>query len=63
MSRPRVWSSLLLDSQVLQISARERDVRHDLNLAIADLGDIDRIAEVANTALDFDLVMEELLEG
>lgn len=35
----------------------------DLNLAIADLGDLDGVAEVANAALNLDLVVKELLEG
>jgi hypothetical protein len=38
-------------------------VRNDLNLSIADLGDLDDIAEVSNTAIDLDLVLEELLES
>lgn len=35
----------------------------DLDLSIADLLDLDDITEVANTAVDLDLVLEELLEG
>lgn len=36
---------------------------NDLNLAIANLGDDDVVTEVADTALDLDAVVEELLEG
>ena len=36
---------------------------NDLDLAIANLGDDDVVAEVADTALDLDAVVEELLEG
>jgi hypothetical protein len=36
---------------------------HDLDLAIADLRDVDGIAEVPHTTLDLDLVMQELFEG
>ena len=35
----------------------------DLDLAITDLLDLDNIAEVANAAVNLDLVLEELLEG
>lgn len=35
----------------------------DLDLAIADLRDRDGVTEVADTALDLDLVVKELLEG
>jgi hypothetical protein len=38
-------------------------MRHDLDLAIADLGDVDGFAEVSHTALDLDLVMQELFKG
>lgn len=36
---------------------------NDLNLAIADLGDLDGLAEVADAALNLDLLGEELLES
>ena len=36
---------------------------NDLNLAITDLGDLDGLAEVADAALNLDLLGEELLEG
>jgi hypothetical protein len=38
-------------------------VRNDLNLSLTGLGDLDDIAEIANAAVDLDLVLEELLEG
>lgn len=38
-------------------------MRNDLDLSIADLGDLNGLAEVANAAVDLDLVLEELLEG
>jgi len=38
-------------------------VSHDLDLAIARLGDDDVVAEVADAALDLDAVVQELLEG
>lgn len=38
-------------------------MRNDLDLALALLGDLDDITEVADTAIDLDLVLEELLEG
>lgn len=36
---------------------------NDLDLALASLLDDDLVAEVTNTALNLDLVLEELLEG
>jgi hypothetical protein len=50
-------------SQVLQISSGEWNVCHNLNLAIANLRDVDGVAEVSNTALDLDLVMQKLFKG
>lgn len=35
----------------------------DLDLAVTDLGDLDGLAQVADTALDLDLLVQELLEG
>ena len=35
----------------------------NLNLSLANLRDLDGITEVSNTAVDLDLVLEELLEG
>ena len=54
---------VLVYVQVLQVSARELLVRNDLDLAVALLRDLDRVAEVAGAALDFDAVVQELLEG
>jgi len=50
-------------AQVLEVSSREVDVRNNLDLSIADLGDLHNITEVTNAAVDLDLVLEELLEG
>lgn len=36
---------------------------NNLNLAIANLGDDNVVTEVADTALDLDAVVKELLEG
>lgn len=36
---------------------------NDLDLAITDLGDLDSLAQVADTALDLDLLVQELLES
>jgi hypothetical protein len=38
-------------------------VSNDLDFSIALLRDDDGVAEVTNTSLDLDLVLEELLEG
>jgi len=38
-------------------------VCHDLDLAIARLRDVDRVAEVADAAVDLDLLVQELLKG
>jgi hypothetical protein len=51
------------NSQVLQVSAGQLVVGDDLDLALALLVDHDGLAKVANTAIDLDLVLEELLEG
>lgn len=48
--------------QVLQVPTRERNMRHDLDLAVTGLRDLDVIPEIANTTLDLDAVMQELLE-
>lgn len=50
-------------SQVLEVSAGELLVSGDLDLAIANLLDLDGVTEIANTAVHLDLVLEELLEG
>jgi hypothetical protein len=49
--------------QILEISARELCVRNNLDLSIANLGDLNGISEVSNTAINLDLVLKELLEG
>ncbi len=36
---------------------------NDLDLAVALLGDLDGLAEVADAAVDLDLLVQELLEG
>lgn len=36
---------------------------NDLDLAITDLGDLDGLAQVADAAVDLDLLVQELLEG
>jgi len=54
---------LCANVQVLQVSARELLVRNDLDLSIALLRDLDRVAKVAGAALDLDAVVQELLEG
>ena len=51
------------DIQVLEVTTREGNVRNHLDLAVTSLRDDDLVAEVANTALDLDAVVEELLEG
>jgi len=38
-------------------------VRNDLDLSVTNLGDLNGLTEVANTAVNLDLVLEELLEG
>ncbi len=38
-------------------------MRDDLNLAIANLGDLDIVAEIADTTIDFDAVVQEFLVG
>ena len=49
--------------QVLEVAARELVVGNDLDLALALLGDLDGLAEVADAALNLDLLVQELLEG
>ena len=56
---PGTW---LQDIQVLQIPPTEGDVGDDFDLAISGLGDADAVAEIASPAVDFDAVVEELLE-
>jgi hypothetical protein len=49
--------------QVLEVAARELVVGDDLDLALALLGDLDGLAEVADAALNLDLLVQELLKG
>jgi hypothetical protein len=48
--------------QVLEISSTERDMRHDLDLPVSDLLDIDLVAEIARASLNLDAVVKEFLE-
>jgi hypothetical protein len=50
-------------TQVLEISARELRVRNNLDLSVANLRDLDGISEVSDTAINLNLVLQELLEG
>lgn len=52
-----------MDLQVLEVATREGDVSDNLDLALTNLGDDNIVTEVADTALDLDAVVEELLEG
>lgn len=58
---PRVSRRLYV--QVLEVPARELVVRHNLNLAVAGLGDDNGVAKVARPAVDLDPLGQELLEG
>jgi hypothetical protein len=59
-----VISTLFIEnSQVLEISPGELRVRNDLNFPLSLLRDLYNIAEVANTAIDLDLVLQELFKG
>jgi ribosomal RNA-processing protein 12 len=61
-----VTELLLLEvllGQVLEVATREGDVSDNLDLALTNLGDDNVVTEVADTALDLDAVVEELLEG
>lgn len=52
-----------VNTQIFEVAARELLVRNDLDLAIGLLRDLDRVAEVSGAAIDFDAVVQELLEG
>lgn len=54
---------MLGDVQVLEVATREGNVSNNLDLAVTRLGDDDFVTKVADTALDLDAVVEELLEG
>lgn len=49
--------------QVLEVATRELSVGDNDNLTLTLLGDGNNVLEVADTALNLDLVVEELLEG
>jgi len=53
---------LRCDSQVLEVSARELGVCDNLDLSITNLLDLNDVSEVSDTAINLDLVLEELLE-
>jgi hypothetical protein len=53
---------LRIDIQVLEVTTREIDVCNNLDLSIADLGDLYGLAKVTDTAIDLDFILEELLE-
>ena len=63
MGRGKWGMNVQLNLQVLEVSARELVVGDNLDLALASLLDDDLVAEVANTAINLDLFLEELLEG
>lgn len=60
---PKVSKRMDVSLQVLEVPAGQLVVGNDLDLAITDLGDLDGLAQVADTALDLDLLVQELLEG
>lgn len=49
--------------QVLEVATREGNVSNNLDLAVTGVGDGDLVTEVADTALDLNAVVQELLEG
>jgi hypothetical protein len=49
--------------QVLQVPTRELLMRNNLNLAIALLVDLNRVAEVASASVHLYAIVEELLES
>lgn len=51
------------DIQILQIPPAELGMRHHFDLPLPLLGDLHRVAEVADAVVDLDLVVQELLEG
>lgn len=64
-SKPRARRRLEedVDSQVLEVAPGELLVRNDLDLALALLADLDRLAEVIGAAVDLDPVVQELLKS
>jgi hypothetical protein len=53
----------IINLQVLEVATREGDVSNNLDLTVTNGVDNDVLTEVADTALDLDAVVEELLEG
>ena len=53
----------MVNSQVLQVSTREWNVGHHLDLAITNLRDVDGVAQVTDAAIDLDLIVEKLFES
>lgn len=53
----------MINVQVLEVATGEGDVSNNLDLAVTDGVDNNVLAKVADTALDLDAVVEELLEG
>ena len=50
-------------SQVLQVPPAELLMRDDFDPAIAEVGDVDSVAEIARAAVDFDTLLQEGREG
>jgi len=49
--------------QVLQIPARKRNMRDDLDLPVSNGFDVNVIAQIPGATLDLDAIVQELLEG
>jgi hypothetical protein len=49
--------------QILEVAAGELVVGEDLNLAVTGAGDLDGLSEVADAAVDLDLLVQELLKS
>lgn len=56
---PDLWKGRAnyVDIQVLEVSSRKLGVRNDLDLSITNLGDLNDVAKVSDTAVNFDLVL------
>ena len=50
-------------SQVFQVSPRELSVCDDLDLSLALLANLYRVAQITHAVVDLDLFMEEFLES
>ena len=50
-------------SQVFQVASRELNVRYDFDDARSLLADLHAVAQVANSALDLDAVVQKLFKG